>query len=72
MWVWFTMLQITSMAFASLAVLAVPLVGMSLSALLLGETIGLVEGAGFLLITVGLATVLPLDRLFGRRRPPPT
>ncbi|MBP5855950.1 DMT family transporter [Marivibrio halodurans] len=71
MWIWFTMLQITSMAFASLAVLAVPLVGMGLSAAFLGEPLGLVEMAGFLLITVGLATVLPLDRLFGRRRPPP-
>lgn len=71
MWIWFTMLQITPMAFASLAVLAVPLVGMGLSTVFLGEPLGLVEMAGFLLITVGLATVLPLDRLFGRRRPPP-
>lgn len=71
MWAWFTLLQITPMAFASLAILVVPLMGLALSALLLGEPVGWIEGAGFLLITVGLATVLPLDRLFGRRRPPP-
>jgi drug/metabolite transporter (DMT)-like permease len=68
MWTWFTILQMTSMAFASLSVLAVPLIGMGLSMLLLGEPIGWVEIAGFALITLGLGTVLPFDRLFSRRR----
>ncbi|MEQ8449997.1 MAG: DMT family transporter [Nitratireductor sp.] len=70
MWTWFTILTMTSVAVASLAILCVPLVGIGLAAWLLGETIGWVEIVGFALIAVGMATVTPLEKLFGRRRPP--
>jgi len=70
MWTWFTILTMTSVAIASLAILCVPLVAIGLAAVLLGETIGWVETFGFALIAVGMATVTPVEKLFGRRRPP--
>lgn len=70
MWSWFTILTMTSVAVASLAILCVPLVGIGLAAWLLGEPVGWIEIVGFALIAVGMATVTPIEKLFGRRRPP--
>lgn len=68
LWCWYSILKLTDMAFASIAVLSVPLMTQVLSAVLLGETFGPVEAVGLALITLGLATVLPLQGLTGRLR----
>jgi drug/metabolite transporter (DMT)-like permease len=68
LWCWYSILKLTDMAFASIAVLSVPLMTQVLSAVLLGETFGPVEAAGLALITLGLATVLPLQGIAGRLR----
>ncbi len=66
LWCWSMILKLTDMAFASIAVLTVPLMSQVLSILFLGEPFGPVELAGMLLITFGLATVLPLDQMVRR------
>lgn len=66
LWCWSMILKLTDMAFASIAVLTVPMMSQVLSFLFLGEPFGPVELAGLLLITFGLATVLPLDQMVRR------
>lgn len=68
LWCWYSILKLTDMAFASIAVLSVPLMTQVLSAFLLGETFGPIEAAGLTLITLGLATILPLRDLGARLR----
>jgi len=65
-WAWFSVLKLTSASVASIAVLAVPPIGVTLSALLLGERLGWREVTALLLIMAALATVLPLPRPFRR------
>jgi drug/metabolite transporter (DMT)-like permease len=60
-WCWSTILKLTDIAFASIAVLCVPMMSQILSFFLVGEVFGWVEFAGLSLITLGLATVLPLS-----------
>jgi drug/metabolite transporter (DMT)-like permease len=62
-WCWSTILKLTDVAFASIAVLCVPMMSQAMSFILVGEAFGLVEFVGLLLITLGLATVLPLNGL---------
>lgn len=69
LWCWYSILKMTDMAFASIAVLSVPMMTQVLSAVILGEVFGPVEATGLALITLGLATVLPLrDMIFRLRR----
>lgn len=63
LWCWSMILKLTHMGFASIAVLTVPMMSQVLSFLFLGEAFGMVELIGLTLLTVGLATVLPLDGL---------
>jgi drug/metabolite transporter (DMT)-like permease len=65
-WAWFSVLKLISASVASIAVLAVPPLGVMLSALLLGEHLGWREVTALLLIMAALATVLPLPRPFRR------
>jgi drug/metabolite transporter (DMT)-like permease len=65
-WAWFSVLKLTSASVASIAVLAVPPIGVGLSALLLGERLGWREVTALMLIMAALATVLPLPRPFRR------
>lgn len=67
LWCWATILKLTDVAFASIAVLSVPMVSQILSFVFLGEVFGAAEAAGLALITFGLATILPLGGLFRRR-----
>lgn len=62
-WCWSTMLKLTDIAFCSIAILIVPLASLMLSFILLGEKLGMTEFFGLGLITIGLATVLPLGGL---------
>lgn len=63
---WYTILAMVPASVASIAVLPVPLVGVLSSALFLGEAIGWQEMLALALITVALATVLPLANPFRR------
>lgn len=65
-WAWFSVLKLISASVASIAVLAVPPIGVVLSALLLGEHLGWREITALLLVMAALATVLPLPRPFCR------
>ena len=65
-WAWFTVLTLTSASVASIAVLAVPPIGVLMSATVLGETTGWRELLALLLITAALVTILPLPRPFRR------
>ena len=62
-WCWSMILKLTRLAFASIAVLSVPMMSQVLSFLVLGEAFGLQEFLGLVLITAGLLTILPLDGL---------
>ncbi|MDF1750847.1 MAG: DMT family transporter, partial [Alphaproteobacteria bacterium] len=62
-WCWSTILKLTDIAFASIAVLCVPMMSQIMSFILVGEVFGWVEFIGLSLITLGLATVLPLSSL---------
>jgi drug/metabolite transporter (DMT)-like permease len=65
-WAWFTILTLAPASVASIAILPVPMIGVLSSALVLGEPVGWREMLALALITLALATVLPLPR-FGRR-----
>jgi drug/metabolite transporter (DMT)-like permease len=67
-WAWFNILTLTTPAVASIAVLAVPLLGVLSSAWVLGEALGWREMTALLLITAALTTVLPLPRPLRLRR----
>ena len=65
-WLWFRVVHILSAGVASLGVLPVPLIGVSLSALALGEPLGWPELAALVCATASLALILPLP-VFRRR-----
>lgn len=71
-WCWSMILKLTPLAFASIAVLSVPMTSQVLSFSLLGEPFGWREFLGLSFITLGLITILPLDGLrsylFGNMR----
>ena len=58
-WAWFRLVSLVPAGVASLSVIAVPVVGMTSGALLLGEEIGWREGAALVLVVGALATVMP-------------
>jgi drug/metabolite transporter (DMT)-like permease len=62
-WLWFRIIQMVPAGVASLSVLPVPLIGLSLSALFLGETVGWPEAAALACMTLALAIMSPLRRL---------
>lgn len=66
---WFSLVRLVSTSVASLAVLPVPLVGVLTGSLWLGEHLGWTEVGALLLVTVSLATVLPLPRFSQRPAP---
>ncbi|MGE4221138.1 MAG: DMT family transporter [Alphaproteobacteria bacterium] len=66
---WFSLVRLVSTSVASLAVLPVPLVGVMTGSLWLGEHLGWTEAGALLLVTVSLATVLPMPGLNRRRAP---
>lgn len=59
-WAWFNIVRLVPADVASLAALPVPLVGVTSSALVLGEPLGWAEAGALALVTAALATVLPL------------
>jgi len=61
-WAWFRCVQLLSISVASLGVLLVPVIGLSLSALILNEPLGWPEWSALVLIVGGLAAVMPLPR----------
>ncbi len=63
-WAWFSVVRLVPTSVASIAVLTVPLVGVTSSTLMLGESVGLAELAALILITGALATILlkPIGR----------
>lgn len=63
LWCWSMLLKLTHIGFASIAVLTVPMMSQVLSFAFLGEAFGPVELCGLVLLTVGLATILPLSGL---------
>jgi len=62
-WAWFRCVQLLSVSVASLGVLLVPVIGLSLSALIVDEPLGWPEWTALALIVAGLAAVMPLPRL---------
>lgn len=64
---WFSLVRLVSTSVASLAVLPVPLVGVLTGSLWLGEHLGWTEAGALLLVTISLATVLPLHALNRRQ-----
>ena len=66
---WVSLVRLVSTSAASLAVLPVPLVGVLTGNLALGEHLGWAEIGALLLVTVSLATLLPLPAF--TRRPGP-
>ena len=65
-WLWFRVIQMVPAGIASLSVLPVPLIGLSLSTLLLEERLEWPDFAALICITIALAIILPLPQ-FGRR-----
>ena len=65
-WLWFRVIQMVPASIASLSVLPVPLIGLSLSTLLLEERLEWSDFAALICITIALAIILPLPQ-FGRR-----
>ena len=65
-WLWFRIIQMVPAGVAALCVLPVPLIGVTLGALTLGEPLGWPDFAALACITAALAIILPLPRL--RRR----
>lgn len=57
-WAWFNVVKLVPTSVASIAVLTVPLVGVTSSALMLGESVGIAELVALVLITGALATIL--------------
>ncbi len=57
-WAWFNVVKLVPTSVASIAVLTVPLVGITSSALMLGESVGIAELVALALITGALATIL--------------
>lgn len=57
-WIWFRMLQIMPTAVASISTLTVPVIGVFMSALILGEVVGWRELAALALVCVALAIVV--------------
>ena len=66
-WAWFRIVRLVPTSVASLGTLPIPLLGVSLSMLTLGEPLGWPELGALVLATASLATILPLPR-FGRRQ----
>lgn len=66
LWCWSMILKLTDVAFASIAVLTVPLAAQVLSFLILGERFGIVETLGLSLILLSLGTVLPIGPMIRR------
>jgi drug/metabolite transporter (DMT)-like permease len=68
-WAWFRIVRLVPTGVASLGTLPVPLIGVSVSTLALGEPLGWPELGALTLSTAALATILPLPRLkaFGRK-----
>lgn len=62
-WLWFRIIQIVPAGIASLSVLPVPLIGLTLSALALGETVGWPEVGALACMTLALTVISPLPRL---------
>jgi len=65
-WLWFRIVQLVPAGVAALSVLPVPLIGVTLSALVLGEPLGWPDFASLACITLALAIILPLQRLHRR------
>lgn len=68
LWCWSMILKLTDVAFASIAVLTVPLATQVLSFIILGETFGLTEGLGLVMILLGLTAVLPVGHMLRHLR----
>ena len=58
-WLWFRIIQLVPAGIASLSVLPVPFIGLSLSTLFLGETLGWPDLVALICMTVALAIILP-------------
>lgn len=63
---WTTLLKLTDIAFASIAILVVPITSLGLSFLFLGEVMGTRDTIGMALLLLGLATVLPVKSVLRR------
>ena len=61
-WLWFRIVQIVPAGIAALSVLPVPLIGVTLGALVLGEPLEWPDFAALACITAALAIILPLPR----------
>lgn len=61
--IWFSIVRILPASIASISTLAIPVVGVTLSALILGEPVGLLELAALCLVVAGLFVVLVLPAL---------
>ena len=61
--IWFSIIRILPASIASISTLAIPVVGVGLSAVLLGEPVGVLEFAALCLVVSGLFVVLALPAL---------
>jgi drug/metabolite transporter (DMT)-like permease len=66
-YIWFRLVQSLPMSVASMAVLLVPVIGLTSSAWLVDAPLGVPEIGALLLIVLGVSTVVPLPK-FGRRQ----
>jgi drug/metabolite transporter (DMT)-like permease len=57
-WAWFSVVRIFPASVAAISTLAIPVIGVFSSAALLGEQVGMIEGAALALVTSALAIVL--------------
>ncbi len=62
-WAWFRIVRLVPTSIASLGALPVPLIGVTASTLVLGESLGWPELAALALATISLAMILPLPQL---------
>lgn len=67
-YVWFRLVQTLPMSVASMAILLVPVIGLTSSAWLVDAPLGLPELGSLALIVLGVSTVVPLPRLANLRR----
>jgi len=61
--IWFSIVRILPASIASISTLAIPVVGVCMSALILGEPVGVLELAALCLVVAGLFVVLVLPAL---------
>tara|TARA_Y100000588_G_scaffold391688_1_gene501058 strand:+ start:471 stop:1379 length:909 start_codon:yes stop_codon:yes gene_type:complete len=65
-WLWFRSIQLVPAGIASLSILPVPFIGLSLSTLFLGETLGWPDLAALICMTIALTVIIPKEQLSRR------